>query len=122
VANGKPNQRIFSGGFRLGCDVRDVRIHLDLDGCEKPVEHVAVAFGHELDSAVGKVANKPCNLETPSERLSRETKPDPLNATRVIDSATITRHEFRSRLSGGLDSSDSSAASNQTFTTFHTTS
>ena len=92
------------------------------DRCKKCVELVAVAFGHELDPAVGKVADVAGNLETPRERLGRVAKPHPLNATREIDSATIPRHEFRPRHGGDPDDSHSIAASNQTFTTFHVTS
>ena len=89
------------------------------DRCEKRVELVAVAFGHELDPAVGKVANETRNLETPGERLAREAKPHPLNPTREMDSATIPRHEFQPRRSGDPDGSHSNTASSQTFTTFH---
>ena len=66
IANGKPDQRIFSRRFGLGGDVRDVRIHLELDRCEKRVELVGVTFGHKLDPAVRKVANVARNLKTPA--------------------------------------------------------
>ena len=52
MANGKPDQWMFSGRFRVGRDIRDVRIHFESDRCEKLVELASVAFGEKLDPAV----------------------------------------------------------------------
>ena len=87
---------------------------------QKRVELVTVAFGHELDPAVGKVANVARNLETPGQRLAREAKPHPLNPAREMDSATIPRHELQPRRQWrpGRILIQTPLAS-QTFTTFH---
>ena len=118
VPNGKSNQRHRFGRFGLSRDVRDIRAHLEPDRSEKRIELTIFAFSHELDSAVGEVANETDNLETPSQRLAREAKPHPLNPARENDSATIPRHEFQPRRSRDPDDSHLNTVSRQTFTTF----
>ena len=59
-----------------------------------------LALGHELDTAVGQVANIARDVKTPGQRPARKAKPDALNPAREIDSATITRHGIRPRSTG----------------------
>ncbi len=105
--------------FGLCREVLDVRTHLASDRAQKRVDFATLAFGHELDAAVGEVANETGNFKTPSQRLARKAKPHPLNAAREKDSATIPRHEFQPRRSSDPDDSHSNTASSQTLTTFH---
>ena len=77
----------------------DVLSHLRKDGSEETVEFFCGAFGYELDSAVGKIADKACNFEVLGEAADSITKADSLNFSGIIDNVSLLAHK-RYRVGG----------------------
>jgi hypothetical protein len=100
VANGKPDQGIVARWFGVIDYVRNVARHFTLDPCQKRVDLAFFSLGHNLDSAIVKVADVPRNCETPSQRLARGAKPHTLNPARERDPPANPRHETSPRAGG----------------------
>ena len=77
------------GGADVVALVADVVREAVADGLEERVGFVAVAFGDELDAAVGEVADVAGDVVLQRDVLSGIAEPNPLHATRKMARAAM---------------------------------
>lgn len=81
--------------FGFGVHLLDVRAHFSKDRCQEVVNLLAVALGDELNATIVKVANETSDLEIAGQGLTGEAEAHPLDPTREMDAATLSKHSIR---------------------------
>src|SRR4051812_11009265 len=90
---GKPRERMRARRSGFCRDLGDVRTKLQPDRSQEVVELARFPLGHELDAAVGSIANVARHLEVTRHVLAGDAETHTLHPAREVNSATNQRHE-----------------------------